>query len=211
LIVTAASAVGVALVALGMVLTPGPNMMYLSSRSISQGRRAGLVSLAGVAAGFGAYLAAATAGLTALLVAVPAAFTILKVAGALYLGYLAWHVLRGGASAFETRRLPRDNTRRLFLMGLVTNLLNPKIALMYMALIPQFVDPSRGVVWAQALILGSVQIIVALTINCLIVLGSASLAGFLSSRPSWMRTQRWATGSLLGFFAARMATSNAPS
>ncbi|GAA1582646.1 LysE family translocator [Kribbella sancticallisti] len=207
MIVTAASVVGVSLVALGMVLTPGPNMMYLSSRSISQGRRAGLVSLAGVAVGFGCYLVAAAAGLTAILVAVPVAFTVIKLLGAAYLAYLAWQVFSGKMATFETRQLPRDAARRLFLMGLVTNLLNPKIALMYMALIPQFVDPDRGAVWVQALILGGVQIAVALSVNLLIVVGSAALAGFLRARPRWMHVQRWVTGTLLGAFAVKMASS----
>jgi threonine/homoserine/homoserine lactone efflux protein len=97
---------GVALVALLMVLTPGPNMIYLASRSVSQGRTAGLVSLAGVAAGFAVYLLAATLGLTALFVAVPALFTAVKIAGALYLAYLAWTMLRpGGRSAFDPREV----------------------------------------------------------------------------------------------------------
>lgn len=210
-IVSSASVVGVVAVALGMVLTPGPNMMYLSSRSISQGRRAGLISLGGVAAGFGAYLVASTAGLTAVMVAVPAAFTAIKLVGACYLAFLAWQVLSGGTSTFQTRELAPDTARKLFLMGLLTNLLNPKIALMYMALIPQFVDPARGSVWAQALLLGSVQILVALSINCLIVLGSAGLASFLATRPFWMRFQRWVTGTLLGVFAVKMATTSGPS
>lgn len=210
MILSTPAAIGVAVVALGMVLTPGPNMIYLSSRSISQGRRAGLISLAGVSVGFGCYLVAATAGLTAILIAVPIAFTIIKLLGAAYLAYLAWQVLRGGVSTFETSGLPPDRASRLFAMGLVTNLLNPKIALMYMALVPQFIDPARGPVWAQTLMLGGIQIAVALTINFLIVLGSASLAGFLAARPSWLRAQRWVTGTILGGFAAEMATRRAP-
>nr|BFF12687.1 hypothetical protein GCM10025699_39900 [Microbacterium flavescens]BFF16334.1 hypothetical protein GCM10025699_76370 [Microbacterium flavescens] len=136
---TAASAM--ALVALGMVLTPGPNMMYLVSRSISQGRRAGLVSLAGTAVGFVVYMTMANVGLAAVFLVVPWLYTALKVAGAAYLLWLAYKTLRpGGASVFDTRDLPRDSAAKLFRMGLVTNLLNPKAAIMYLALIPQFVD-----------------------------------------------------------------------
>ena len=125
------AALGVLLVALGMVLTPGPNMIYLASRAISQGRRAGLVSLTGTAVGFLCYLLAATAGLSALFAAVPAAYTAVKIAGALYLAWLAWGVLRpGGRSPFEARDLAPESDARLFGMGLLTNLLNPKIALM---------------------------------------------------------------------------------
>ena len=120
---------GVAAIALGLVLTPGPNMVYLVSRSITQGRAAGLVSLAGVALGFLCYLAAATLGISAVFSAVPQAYTALKLAGACYLGWLAWKALRpGGHTPFApSRALPRDSSARLFLMGFTTNLLNPKI------------------------------------------------------------------------------------
>jgi threonine/homoserine/homoserine lactone efflux protein len=136
---------GVLLVALGMVLTPGPNMIYLTSRAISQGRRAGLVSLAGTGVGFLCYLVAAAAGLSALFAAVPVAYTVVKLGGAAYLAWLAWGMLRpGGRSLFGTRSLAPESDRRLFGMGLLTNLLNPKIALMYAALLPQFLDPAAG-------------------------------------------------------------------
>ncbi|MGV9677170.1 LysE family translocator [Nocardia sp. NPDC003482] len=200
---------GVAAAALGMVLTPGPNMMYLVSRTVSQGRRAGLVSLSGVAVGFLVYLLAATAGITAVFAVVPGLYLTVKLAGAAYLGYLAWKTLRGGVSAFEASELPPDPTLRLFAMGLVTNLLNPKIAIMYMALIPQFVDPAHGRVWAQSLCLGAVQIAIALTVNGLIVLGAGAIAAFLAGRPVWVRTQRWITGTALGAIAVLLATDRA--
>lgn len=194
---------GVAAAELGLVLTPGPNMMYLVSRTISQGRRAGLVSLAGVAVGFGVYLVAATVGITAIFAVVPALYLALKVAGAMYLLYLAWKILRpGGVSLFEPSELPADSTRRLFGMGLVTNLLNPKVAILYMALIPQFVIPARGQVWLQSLCLGSIQIGIAVVINGLIVLSAGAIAAFLADRPLWLRAQRFVTGSVLGGMAA---------
>ncbi len=111
--ITSASMTGVALIALAMVLTPGPNMIYLVSRSISQGRRAGLISLGGVATGFLVYLAATCAGLTAVLFAVPTVFTAVKMGGALYLAYLAWSTLRpGGKSAFEVGAVDREEERQ---------------------------------------------------------------------------------------------------
>ncbi|QBS43465.1 LysE family translocator [Nocardia sp. CS682] len=197
---------GVAAIELGMVLTPGPNMVYLVSRTVSQGRRAGLVSLSGVAIGFMVYLVAATVGLTAIFAVVPGLYLALKLAGAAYLAYLAWKTLRGGLSVFEPSGLPADSMGKLFTMGLVTNLLNPKIAIIYMALIPQFVTPEHGRIWLQSLLLGSVQIGIALTVNGLIVLGAASLASFLSGRPLWLRAQRWVTGTLLGAVAVLLAT-----
>ncbi|MGW2660920.1 LysE family translocator [Nocardia tengchongensis] len=194
---------GVAAAALGLVLTPGPNMMYLVSRTVSQGRRAGLVSLGGVAVGFGVYLAAATAGITAVFAMVPALYLALKVAGALYLVYLAWKTLRpGGVALFAPTELPADPARRLFAMGLVTNLLNPKIAILYMALIPQFVVPAHGRVWLQSLSLGAVQIAIAITVNGLIVLSAGAVSTFLARRPLWLRAQRYVTGTVLGAMAA---------
>jgi len=199
--------VGIALIELGLVLTPGPNMIYLVSRSIMQGRRAGLVSLLGVAAGFLVYLAAAVAGLATIFVAVPTAYTVLKLAGAGYLLYLAWQAIRpGGTAVFAPKELPLDSSRRLFTMGLVTNLLNPKIAVLYVSLLPQFIDPHRGSVALQSLTLGSVQIGVALTVNALIVVFAGSLAGFLGARPLWLRVQRYLMGGVLGALAVRLAT-----
>ncbi|BBF99812.1 MULTISPECIES: LysE family translocator [Pseudonocardia] len=203
---------GVVVVALGMVLTPGPNMIYLTSRAISQGRRAGLVSLAGTALGFVCYLVAAAAGLSALFVAVPAAYTTVKIAGAVYLAWLAWTMLRpGGRSPFQARELAPESDARLFGMGLLTNLLNPKIALMYAALLPQFVTPADGATWSQLLQLGGTQIAVAVTVNAMIVLTAASVSGFLAARPRAMTVQRWVAGTVLGGFAVRTAFSPSPS
>jgi len=193
---------GIGLIALGLVLTPGPNMIYLVSRSIMQGRRAGLVSLLGVAVGFLVYLIAASAGLATIFVEVPVAYTALKLAGAAYLGYLAWQALRpGGTAVFAPKPLPPDSSRRLFTMGLVTNLLNPKIAVLYVSLLPQFIEPERGSVALQSLQLGATQIAIALTVNCLIVLFASSLASFLAERPLWLRAQRYLMGGVLGALA----------
>ncbi|MEU8083943.1 LysE family translocator [Micromonospora sp. NPDC049101] len=197
---------GTTLVALGVVLTPGPNMVYLVSRSVAQGRRAGLVSLLGVAAGFGVYLMAAVAGLAAVFVLVPTLYAVVKFAGAGYLLWLAWQTLRpGGHSPFTPTPLPPDRPRRLFTMGLVTNLLNPKIAILYVSVLPQFIDPARGHVATQSLLLGLTQITVALIVNTLIVLSAGSLAGFFARRPGWLRVQRWVTGTALAALAVRIA------
>ncbi|MET7336376.1 LysE family translocator [Nonomuraea sp. NPDC005650] len=199
--------IGIALVSLGMVLTPGPNMVYLISRSIAQGRRAGLISLTGVFLGFTLYLTATCLGLTAVFAYVPAAYTALKLAGAAYLLWLAWNALKpGGTSAFQPRELEPEPPRKLFGMGLLTCLLNPKIAILYLSLLPQFIDPSMGHVLLQSLALGSVQIVVATTVNGLIAISAGALAAFLGSRPLWLRVQRYVTGTVLGVFAIHMAT-----
>ncbi|GAA1418175.1 LysE family translocator [Catellatospora coxensis] len=208
--ISSGAVLGVFAVALAMVLTPGPNMMYLVSRSITQGRRAGLVSLAGVAVGFLVYLTATNLGLSALFVAVPSLYLAIKLAGAGYLGWLAFKTLRpGGVSVFEPAALPPDSNRRLFTMGLVTNLLNPKIAVMYLSLIPQFIEPEAGHVLAQGFALGAVQIVVAVTVNGLIALAAGTIAGFLAGRPVWLRVQRYLMGTVLGGLAVRMATDQA--
>ncbi|MFC7758343.1 LysE family translocator [Catellatospora bangladeshensis] len=208
--VTWGAVLGVFAVALAMVLTPGPNMMYLVSRSITQGRRAGLISLAGVAVGFLVYLSATNLGLSAMFLAVPQLYLAVKLAGACYLGWLAFKTLRpGGVSVFAPAALPPDSPRRLFTMGLVTNLLNPKVAIIYLSLIPQFVRPEAGHVLVQGFALGAVQIAVAVTVNGLIVLAAGAIAGFLADRPVWLRAQRYLMGSVLGLLAVRMATDNA--
>lgn len=200
--ISPAALAAIALVALGLVLTPGPNMIYLVSRSVTQGRRAGLVSLGGVALGFVLYVVAATAGITTVFRLVPPVYTALKLAGAGYLLWLAWQAVRpGGTAVFAPRELPADPPRRLFAMGLVTNLLNPKIAILYVSLLPQFVDPSRGHVAVQSLLLGLTQITVAITVNALIVLGAGGIAAFLTRRPAWQRVQRYLMGSVLAGLA----------
>ncbi|WP_329240450.1 LysE family translocator [Actinoallomurus sp. NBC_01490] len=203
---SSASVLGMSLTALAMVLTPGPNMIYLVSRSISHGRGAGLVSLTGTGVGFVVYMLMANLGLAVVFVAVPWLFIGFKAAGVLYLAHLAWQALRpGGRGVFEVRDIPRDGPARLFQMGLVTNLLNPKAAIMYLTLIPQFIDPHRGHPTAQGLTLGSIQIAVSLTVNALIVIAAGSIAHFLADRPSWAGMQRRITGTLLGAVALLLA------
>jgi threonine/homoserine/homoserine lactone efflux protein len=195
------------LVALGMVLTPGPNMIYLISRSLSQGRIAGLISLGGVALGFVFYILCAAFGITALLLAIPFAYDALRFCGAAYLLWLAWQAVRpGGTSPFQVRKLARDSPRKLFTMGLMTNLLNPKVAVMYLSLLPQFVDPQRGDVLTQLLVLCATQVTISITVNAMIAVMAGSIAAFLAGRPLWLTIQRWMMGTVLAGLALRMAT-----
>jgi threonine/homoserine/homoserine lactone efflux protein len=204
--ISLSSLTGFALVALGMVLTPGPNMMYLISRSICQGHRAGFLSLAGVATGFLFYLICAALGITTLLFAVPFAYDVLRFGGALYLLYLAWQAVKPkGRSPFEVRDLKPDSDKKLFFMGLMTNLLNPKIAILYLALLPQFIDPSKGSVLQQSFVLGFVQICISVTVNALIVMSAGAVALFLKGRPGWLHFQRWVMGTMLAALAVRMS------
>ncbi|MFD7626312.1 LysE family translocator [Streptomyces sp. NPDC059851] len=209
-VVEAQAVLGVAAVALGMVLTPGPNMIYLVTRSVAQGRRAGLLSLTGVAAGFLVYLTAVTAGIAAVFAVVPVLYTVIKFAGAAYLLWLAWQAVRpGGAAVFSPRPLPPDPPRKLFAMGFLTCLLNPKIAIMYVSLLLQFVTPAKGRVAVQSFALGLTQIAVAVTVNGLIALSAGSIASFLGRRPGWLRIQRYAMGTVLAGLALHLAADRA--
>ena len=195
--------------ALLMVLTPGPNMIYLVSRSICQGRKAGVVSLFGVIGGFLVHMFAAAIGLTALFMTIPIAYEALKWAGAVYLIYLAWQAVRPGArSPFEARDLPVDPPSKLVLMGFLTNVLNPKIAMFYLSIFPQFVSTAHGSLFAQSIQLGLAQIFVSFTVNLCIVLSAARLAAWFARSPRWLAVQRYAMGTVLTGLAIRLATEH---
>ena len=201
-----ATLLGFALVSLGIVLTPGPNMIYLISRSLTQGPAAGIVSLGGVALGFVFYMLCAAFGITALLFAVPYAYDALRFAGAAYLLWLAWQALKpNGRSPFQVKKLQVDGPRKLFAMGFVTNLLNPKIAMLYLALLPHFIDPTVGGVLTQSLALGAIQTVISVSVNAGIALAAGSIARFLGTRPSWLLVQRWLRGTVLAGLAVKMA------
>ncbi|WP_338561450.1 LysE family translocator [Erwinia sp. E_sp_B04_7] len=193
-----------AAIALGLVLTPGPNMIYLISRSLCQGRKAGYISLTGVALGFMFYMVCAALGITALIMAVPLAYDALRIAGACYLLYMAWQAVFGGKSPFQVRDLPPDSSRKLFTMGLLTNLLNPKTAVIYLSLLPQFIRPEQGHVLAQSLTLGLTQIVTSMLVNGMIIFAAGAIATFLAQRPTWQKIQRWLMGTVLAGLALRM-------
>jgi len=147
-------------------------------------------------------------GITALLETVPMAYDALRIAGALYLGWLAWLALKpGGRSPFQVKDLPADRPRRLVLMGFLTNLLNPKAAVLYLSLLPPFIRPQTGHLLAQSLWLGSTQIVISLTVNAVFAVLAGVISTFLGGRPSWMLAQRWLMGGVLSALAIRMASA----
>ncbi len=196
-----------AALSLGLALTPGPNMLYLVSRALAQGTRAGMVSMVGCQFGSLVIMLLAAAGITAALLAIPYAWDALRLGGAAYLAFLAWQCVRPGAAPlFAPRPMPREGTARLFGIGLATAALNPKVALFYMAVLPPFLDPARGGVFTQGAVLGAVQIAVCAASDAVIVLGAGGVARFLGTRPAWMAAQRWVLGGALGLLAAKLAT-----
>jgi threonine/homoserine/homoserine lactone efflux protein len=198
-----------AALSLGLALTPGPNMLYLVSRSLAQGRAAGMVSLLGCQAGSLAIMLAAAAGITAALLAIPFAWDALRIGGAAYLLVLAWQCLRpGGQPLFSPRPMPQEPAARLFGIGFATAALNPKVALFYMAVLPPFLDPARGDVFVQGAVLGAVQIGVCTAFDAALVFGAAGTARILGTRPGWMAAQRWVLGGALGLVAVTLATAD---
>jgi threonine/homoserine/homoserine lactone efflux protein len=189
-----------------LALTPGPNLLYLVSRTLCQGRRAGIVSLAGTSLGFFVHLIAAALGLSAVFLAVPLLYDLVRYAGAAYLLWLAWGALRQkSGDLFAPRDLPQESPARLFRVGLATSILNPKVALFYLALLPQFVDASRGSVFGQSVLLGLVQIAIGIASDLCFVLAAAHAARWLARRPLWSAVQRWILGGVFAAIACKLA------
>lgn len=191
--------------ALLMAITPGPNMIYLISRSLCQGRAAGVMSWFGVVSGFTIHMLCASIGLTALFLAVPLGYELLKFAGAVYLLWLAWQAVRPNArSPFEAKDLPPESPRKLFVMGLVTSILNPKVAIFYLSVLPQFISPESGSVLFQSLLLGITQVCIGSSINLFVTLSAASIAGWFAKNRLWLAAQRYLMGLVLGMLAFKL-------
>jgi threonine/homoserine/homoserine lactone efflux protein len=198
-----------ALAALVLVVSPGPNMIYLISRTITQGKNAGLISLIGVICGFLFHIIMVSFGLTAVLFAVPFAYTLLKTMGVFYLLYLAYQAIKPNSkNIFDTKTdLPNDKPRKLFIIGFLTNVLNPKVALFYLSFFPQFIKPEYGSIMIQSLQLGATQVFVSFSINFIIVLTASKAAVFFAKNPSWVKAQKWFMASVLTGLAIKMAFS----
>ena len=184
-----------------LAATPGPNLLYIVSRTLVQGRPAGFVSLAGTLTGLLVHVLAAAFGLSALLLAVPMAYDLVRFAGAAYLAWLAWQTWRAPSPEARNATAPV----RLFALwrdGAATGILNPKVALFQIALFPQFVDPALGSVLVQSLILGATQVVVLSAIDALWILAASRARGLLGARPAW---GLWSRRALAGVFAALAA------
>ena len=194
-----------ALAVLLLVLTPGPVWIYLIGRTLAQGRRAGYFSLLGVLAGVVLHVLLAALGLSVLLLAVPFAFDAIKLAGAAYLLWLAFSTLRGGGMNFEAQALPAVPDRVLLRQGFIASTLNPKVAVFYLSLFPQFIEPGAGNVFAQSLVLGIVHIAISAVFDALLVTIAGALAAWFATRPLWLRLQRWVLGGAFGVLAVWLA------
>lgn len=195
-----------ALAALVLGFTPGPNMAYCLSRTVCQGRLAGLVSLAGVLAAYGVHVMATALGLTAILLTSPSMFDAIKIAGAAFLLWLAWCVLRPGAVAtLVVRDLRPAPASKLFCMGFLVNLLNPKAVLFYLALLPQFLHPDRGALMVQTFQLGAVQVVMSGAVMGALVCGVSRLQQLLSQvNGAWQQISRYLMGGVFAALAIRL-------
>ncbi len=180
-----------------LAATPGPNLLYLVSRTLVQGRAAGFVSLAGTETGLAFHVVAAALGLSALLATVPAAFEAIRWAGAAYLAWLAWQTWRAAPKTADPTPA-RAPVARLYRDGALTGILNPKVALFQLALFPQFVDPVAGSVLAQSLVLGATQLVIVAAFDALCVLAASGVRGFFGAHPAW---STWSKRALAGIFA----------
>jgi threonine/homoserine/homoserine lactone efflux protein len=195
--------------ALALIVTPGPVVIYVVTRSINQGRQAGLVSVLGLELGNLVHVLAAALGLSALLLSSAAAFNLVKYLGAAYLIFLGIQKLRTKAAAAE--QVPRqDSLRRIFFQGIVVAILNPKTALFFFAFLPQFVNPTQGSVPLQVLALGAIMVTMATVSDTLYALMADSAGHLLRGSRRFLNLQRYVTGSVyigLGLTAALSGNS----
>jgi threonine/homoserine/homoserine lactone efflux protein len=191
---------------LALTASPGPDMLLIASRSASQGRWAGFASLAGIQAGTYCHALAVAFGLSQLLVAVPMAYDAVRYAGAAYLLFLAWQTFRAnGIIAMPSGEAPYYSPSVMFRQGLITNLLNPKMALFVLALFPQFVKPEAGSVVVQVMILATVLNIIGLVVNGVVILAASKLSVAFARHHKYSRVPQILLGTVFAGLAIRLA------
>ena len=180
--------------ALALLLVPGPAVLYITARSASQGRLAGLVSVFAIETANLLQALAAALGLSAILLSSALAFDMVKYLGAAYLVYLGIRKLMASETELEKEAIQRESLARIYWQGLVVNMLNPKTALFFFAFLPQFVDPARGSVTAQTVLLGSIFVGLGILTDSMYALLASSLAGKLTANRGFQKGQRYFAG-----------------
>jgi threonine/homoserine/homoserine lactone efflux protein len=185
---------------------PGPAVLYIVTRSIDQGRSAGVASVLGIHTGSLVHVAAAAAGLSALVVSSAVAFSVVKFAGAAYLVILGVRkLLERDHVDLDLEAAPARSLRRIYVQGIVVNVLNPKTALFFLAFLPQFVDVERGAVWSQMVVLGFAFIALGMLSDGTYAFVAARAGRLLRSSRRFRTTQRYVSGGIyigLGAVAA---------
>ena len=195
-----------AVACLALTATPGPDMLLIASRSVSQGKASGFATLAGIQVGTYCHALAAALGLSQLFLAVPIAYDVVRYVGAAYLLYLAWQTVRStGTTLAPTAGLRRYPIGTVFRQGLLTNLLNPKMALFVLALFPQFVNPEAGSVAVQIMLLATLLNLIGVLVNGAVILTASRLGRVFSGRNRWRRAPQFMLGTVFVALAARLA------
>ncbi|MGH3715808.1 MAG: LysE family translocator [Micromonosporaceae bacterium] len=197
--------VAVAVASLALAVVPGPAVLYILTASVSQGPRAGLVSVSGIHAGTLVHVLAAAVGLSSLIAASATAFAVVKWAGVAYLIYLGVRALLSRESLTMPEQVLAVPYRRLFRDGLIVNVFNPKTALFFLAFLPQFVDPGRGASVTQLVLFGLVFLLMTGLSDSVIAVAGGALAGPLRRRPAGLPGQRYVISGIyfaLGGYAA---------
>ncbi|HEY1478608.1 MAG TPA: LysE family translocator [Gaiellales bacterium] len=197
------------LASLALVAIPGPNVIYIATRSLSQGRRAGVASMLGIESGILVHITAAALGLSALIRSSPLAFDVVKYLGAAYLIGLGIRSLVRGKPLDLDEGPPAASSRRAYGSAVLVSILNPKVALFFVAFVPQFVDASRGSTALQILVLGLVFLAIASVLDLGWALAAGSLGGWLRARPNVGRRQHYVTGGVYLVLGAIDALSGA--
>jgi threonine/homoserine/homoserine lactone efflux protein len=177
-----------------LLITPGPAVLYIVARSVAQGRAAGLVSVVGIHLATMVHVAAAALGLSALLVSSALAFAVVKYLGAAYLVWIGLRTLLAKDPPEAAPEMPADSLSRVFRDGFVVNLFNPKTALFFLAFLPQFVDPARGDVHWQIMLLGGIFIGLGLLSDSSFALAAGTAGAWLKRSRRYQRIQRWFSG-----------------
>jgi threonine/homoserine/homoserine lactone efflux protein len=191
--------------ALALNLSPGPSILYILSRSIGQGREAGLLSVFGLATATLIHAVAMALGLSTLFLYSPLAFAVVKYLGAAYLIYLGIGALLSRGTLQPVAAAAPLSRGAIYRQGVVTDLLNPKVALFFIAFLPQFVDPAAGSPTMQILFFGLLFHITGVPVNLMVALAGGRLAKLLARRPGWARVQNWVTGTVLVGLGLRLA------
>jgi threonine/homoserine/homoserine lactone efflux protein len=184
------------LAALALAVVPGPAVLYIVAQSVDQGRPAGLVSALGIAVGGLVHVSAATIGLSSLLASSATAFTVVKYAGAAYLVVLGIRRLLTREQVEDEIARPPRARRRIFVDGVVVNVLNPKTALFFLAFLPQFVEPGEGAATLQILVLGLIFVAIALCSDSSWALAAGTLGSWLRRSRWYLGVKRWVTGTV---------------
>ncbi|OHX15479.1 amino acid transporter [Chromobacterium amazonense] len=196
------------LACLALAATPGPDMLLIASRSASQGLRAGFATLFGIQVGTYCHALLAALGLAQLFVLVPMAYDAVRIAGAVYLLYLAWTTLRSdGVLRASSAAAASQSLRRIALQGLTTNLLNPKMALFVLALFPQFIEPQAGPVALQIMLLATLLNGVAFGVNALVIVASSRMGTVLSGGGTG-RWPQYLLATVFGGLAVRLLAAS---